>query len=130
MTKPLTPKQESFAKKYIELGNASEAYRQSYNATNAKTATINRSATELLDNPMVTARIEELQEKAQQRHDVTLDTLTAEYDEAKAFAKELEQPSAVISAINGKAKIHGFDKQVIDTNAKITVKVVDMSGKT
>ena len=32
MTRPLTPKQERFAQAYVELGNASEAYRAVYEA--------------------------------------------------------------------------------------------------
>ena len=125
----LTPKQESFAKKYIELGNASEAYRQSYNAGTMPPESIHVKANEVKSNVKVALRIEELQEKAQQRHNVTLDSLTKEYDEAKAFAYNLEQVSSAVSAINGKAKIHGFDKSTIDLRVKKVVKVIDMSGK-
>jgi phage terminase small subunit len=49
-TKSLTIKQETFVLAYIETGNASEAYRLSYNATKMKPASINRKATELLSN--------------------------------------------------------------------------------
>ena len=34
MSNQLTPKQEKFAQVYVECGNASEAYRQAYNAEN------------------------------------------------------------------------------------------------
>ena len=34
----LTPKQEKFCQKYIEMGNASEAYRQAYNASKNRCA--------------------------------------------------------------------------------------------
>ena len=36
----LTPKQEAFARAYIETSNASEAYRQSYSASRMKDETI------------------------------------------------------------------------------------------
>jgi phage terminase small subunit len=61
--KAITPKQEKFALLYLETGNASEAYRQSYNAENMKQETIHRKAKELLDNGKVAARIEELKDE-------------------------------------------------------------------
>lgn len=56
----LTPKMEAFCLAYLKSGNASEAYRQSYNAENMKPETVNRTAKELLDNPKITARLAEL----------------------------------------------------------------------
>lgn len=56
----LTPKQVSFCHRYLESGNASEAYRQCYSAEKAKSEAINRSAKELLDNPKIAARLDEL----------------------------------------------------------------------
>lgn len=43
----LTPKQESFCQLYIELGNASEAYRQSYDADSMNENTVHVKASEL-----------------------------------------------------------------------------------
>ena len=60
MTFDLTPKQEAFAQAYIETGNASEAYRRSYNASNMKEETVWRKAKEVMDNGKVTARLHEL----------------------------------------------------------------------
>lgn len=45
----LTPKQEKFCQLYIELGNASEAYRQSYDCQDMKSESINRLAKKELD---------------------------------------------------------------------------------
>ncbi len=73
MNTSLTIKQENFCLKFVEAGNASEAYRCSYNAGKMKPETINRSATELLANPMITARIKELQAEAKKRLDYTAD---------------------------------------------------------
>ena len=60
MAKKLTPKQESFCLAYIETGNASEAYRQAYDAKNMKPETINRKAKVELDKGKIRARVEEL----------------------------------------------------------------------
>jgi phage terminase small subunit len=104
----LTPKQEKFCRKYIELGNASEAYRQSYDAGKMKPEVIHVKACELLKNGNVKVRVEELQAKHQKRHDVTMDSLTSEYEEARVLALADKQYSPVISAITGKAKLHGL----------------------
>ena len=74
----LTPKQEAFCHAYIETGNASEAYRRSYNASKMKDATVNRNAHALLKNNKVAARLEDLRSGIQQRHDVTIDKIIRE----------------------------------------------------
>lgn len=56
----LTPKQMAFCLNYVELGNASLAYRYAYDTDKMKPETVNRCAFELLNNRKVTTRIEEL----------------------------------------------------------------------
>lgn len=104
----LTPKQESFCLRYIETGNASEAYKLSYDAENMKNVTINRKAKELLDNGKIAARVRELQAIHRKRHEVTVDSLTAELEQARSLALSIEQPAPAVSATMGKAKIHGL----------------------
>ncbi|HBN9476856.1 terminase small subunit [Pseudomonas aeruginosa] len=60
----LTPKQEAFCLAYLKTGNASEAYRLSYDAKNMKPETVNRTAKELIDNPKIAARMAELNASA------------------------------------------------------------------
>ncbi|OWK36917.1 terminase small subunit [Fimbriiglobus ruber] len=74
-----TPKQEKFCQKYIELGNASEAYRQAYDAENMSPEAIGVEACRLLQNPKVALRIEDLQRLHLKRHEVTIDRVVAEY---------------------------------------------------
>ncbi len=110
----LTPKQDEFARAYVETGCASTAYRRAYNAQNMKQETIWRKAKECIDNGKVTARIEQLKERVLKKHDCTLDSLIAELEEARAIA--IENPravSAAVSATMGKAKLLGLvtDKQ-------------------
>ena len=69
----LTVKQASFCNYYIELGNASEAYRRAYNAVNMKPETITSKAYELLQRDDFRAMIKELQDKNQAKHDYTQD---------------------------------------------------------
>ncbi|HHY2940645.1 phage protein [Enterobacter hormaechei] len=112
----LTPKQEAFCQAYIETGNASEAYRTAYAADKMKPESVNRKAKELLDNGKIAARVAELQGEIKQRHNVTVDSLLAELEEArqKALSAETPQSSAAVAATMGKAKLVGLDKQIVD----------------
>ena len=110
----LTIKQEKFCNLYIELGNASEAYRQSYNCEKMKPESVNIKAFELLNNGKITLRIEELRSELAERHDITKDTLITELEEARQIAKETAKAASMVSATMGKARILGLDKQVIE----------------
>ena len=114
----LTPKQESFCQLYIELGNASEAYRQSYDADSMNENTVHVKASELLSNGKVSVRIEQIRSEHKKRHNITVDTLLLELEEARqaALSPMLEKPqtAAAVSATMGKAKLLGLDKKIID----------------
>jgi len=105
----LTPKQEAFARAYIETGNASQAYRDCYDVgENTKPETVWRKAQELLANGMVTARVAELQNRSLKRHDITIDSLTDRFEAARELAMDTAQPGAAVQATNGLAKVHGL----------------------
>lgn len=112
--KNLTVKQEKFSLAYVETGNASEAYRQAYNAEGMKPETVHRKASELLADGKITARIAELQADHQARHNITVDDLLDELEEARQMAKDNGNSSAMVTATMGKAKLLGLDKQIID----------------
>lgn len=115
MKNKLTPKQEKASIKYVECGDKSEAYRHAYNTTNMKKESVWRKAVELFDNVKVAARVEELQLEHRKRHNVTVDSLTSELEEARNLAKEINNPSAAVAAIVAKGKLHGLmiDKKQI-----------------
>ena len=112
----LTTKQEKFCKQFIETGNASEAYRQSYECKKMKGPTINRNAVALLDNNKIATRVGELQLQLQKKFEVSVSSITKELDEDRQLARALGQPGAAISALNVKARIHGLDKQVMSND--------------
>ena len=124
----LTPKQEKFCLVYMETGNASEAYRQSYNVENMKSETINRNAFAQLENSKIATRIEQIRQEHQQRHNVTIDSLTDELDQIKDLSICDKQYSSAVSSVMGKAKIHGFDKSTIKLELPMVVRK-DLSGK-
>lgn len=112
--KTLTPKQEKFCQKFIELGNASEAYRQSYNCSQMKTGTINSRAKELRNDGPITVRIAELQAEHKERHKITVDDIIIELEEARKVGKSEGAASAMVAASMGKAKILGFLTDKVD----------------
>lgn len=71
MKKGLTIKQEKFCNKYLECGNASEAYRYAYDCSNMSNNAVWNASSILLDNPKVIQRIKELQSSFQKRTEIT-----------------------------------------------------------
>lgn len=114
--RPLTQKQENFCLKYVECGNASEAYRYAYSTENMKPETVNRNAAFLMGSNKILTRVEEICQQHARRHKLTVDDLLAELEENRQAALQAEtvQASAATAATMGKAKLLGLDKQVID----------------
>lgn len=110
----LTIKQEKFCQLYIELGNASEAYRRAYSCDKMKPETIKVKASKMLDKDNIRITISELQAEHRERHNLTVDDLIDELEEARQAGKEFETASAMVSATMGKAKLLGLDKMIIE----------------
>lgn len=89
MADNLTPKQEKFCLEYIETGNASEAYRRSYDAENMKPESVNRKAKELMDNVKITARLERARQAVAEKAEISrawvLERLVANADRAMQY---------------------------------------------
>ena len=66
----LTAKQEAFCRYYVDTGNATEAYRMSYDCSKMKSETIWSAACRLLANCKVTARINEIKQEYAERSKV------------------------------------------------------------
>jgi phage terminase small subunit len=117
----LTDKQEKFAQEYIRCKNASEAYRNSYNAGKMSDNVIHTKAYEVLKNGAVTVRLNELRGEIKQRHNITVDSLVKELEQARqvALAAETPQTSAAVAATMGKAKLCGLDKQLVELSGEI-----------
>jgi phage terminase small subunit len=118
----LTPKQEAFARSYVETGNASEAYRRAYDAENMSQEAIWVEASRTLANPNVSLKVMDLQKEAAERTLVTIESLTKELDEDRVLARELEMPAAAVSAVMGKAKLHGL---IVDKSTNKTTLSAD-----
>lgn len=110
----MTPKQEAFSRFYVETGNATEAYRQSYNAKKMSQHAIEVEASLLLQHPEVSLRVNQLKAKHQKRHEITVDKLTEmamkAYREAQRIAPTSGQmqTSAMVKATEFIGKLHGL----------------------
>lgn len=113
-------KMENFCLAYIEVGNASEAYRRAYDVSGMAEKTAQREGWNLLKRPQIEERIAELRAAVMQRNEITVDTLLAELEEARAaaLAAETPQTSAAVSATMGKAKLLGLDKKIVEITGK------------
>lgn len=103
----LTAKQEAFCLAYIETGNASEAYRRSYDAGKMKPETVNRSAKELLDNRKIAARLAALREPVVAAAKMTLETHLQRLADLSDAAEKAGQFSAAIAAEVARGKASG-----------------------
>ncbi len=71
----LTPKRIAFAEAFVELGNASAAYRRAYSVARMSPASINNEAHRLLRVPGIAAYVAGLQAAASRRNEITQDWL-------------------------------------------------------
>jgi phage terminase small subunit len=130
----LTPKQEKFANLYVELGNASEAYRKSYNVkASTTTESVNVQASTLLADLNISLRVAELQESVKETHSITRDYIVkglleiisdADYtfnlgkdskltkDDSKAFYRIMQQTKNTdkLRALETLAKMLGLNE--------------------
>lgn len=113
MAQNLTPKQEAFALAFLETSNAAEAYRRAYDVSeNARDSWIYVEACQLLDNPKVAQRVKELQDQAAALSLYTAKAAFEEYESARKLAETEKNPSAAVSAINGKVKLFGLEAPI------------------
>ena len=107
----LTQKQENFCHAYLKTGNASEAYRQSYNAENMKVNSINTKAYELLQNGEITDRLEELKKPTQEKLQLTLDYIGERMLNNINGAEMKGEYNTAIRGLEAIAKLFGLSKE-------------------
>jgi phage terminase small subunit len=109
----LTVKQERFCQLYVELGGKGRAYKEAYD-TDKSIRTCDVDGCKLSKQPHIAARIAELKAEIKEKHDITVDGLLLELEEARSIGKKEGQASAMVNATMSKAKLCGLDKQIID----------------
>ena len=104
---PINDKQQAFINEYIVNGhNATKAYKAAY----PDNKTPEYSASRLLSNIKVREAIDRDLAKIGAEVGYTVEKCQEEYEQARLLAVELKQPSAVVSAITGKARLYALDK--------------------
>lgn len=113
----LSVKQEKFCNSYLEFGNASDAYRNSYNCLNMKPEAINVKASQLLKKDKIRIRVEELQLELKKKTAITKERVLEElgkigfstiahlhntWIERKDFEKITDDQKACIKSISTK----------------------------
>lgn len=110
----MTPKQEAFARFYVELQCASKAYRKAYNASEMQENTVWSRASELLKHSEVAARVREMQERSAKRTEITVEKLTEMTIKAYTEAQREHptsgqmQTASMIKAAEFLGKLHGL----------------------
>ena len=132
----LTQKQENFCLSYVAQGNASEAYRKSYNAGEMKPESVQRKACELMDNVNVTARIADLRAAAETRTGITQDRVLRELAKlgfsdlrkAVAWGKELvvQDDTGTTEVVNGVSLV---DSESIDDDTVAAIQEISQTAQ-
>ena len=110
----LTIKQENFCLAYLETGNASEAYRQSYDTSKMNEASVNRKAKDMIDNGKITARLEQLRKPVIEAAQITLASHLSALERLRDKAEEEGKYSAAVTAEMARGKASGLYTEKID----------------
>ena len=118
----LTQKQENFCAAYIEIGNASDAYRKAYPGTRMSDKTLNEAASRLLKNSKVVARLEELRKPVAESAQITLSQHLSKLEELRELAKEEGKYVPAIQAEIARGKAAGLYVERSHIDGEITVR--------
>lgn len=119
----LTAKQEAFCLAYIETNNASEAYRQAYSSSKMKPESVNESASRLMADVKITARLEQLRAPVRERAKITLESHLERLNHLSLMAEQAEQYGAAIKAEESRGKVAGLYVEKIEHSGMQTIKV-------
>lgn len=111
--KGLTEANKEFCRLYVELDNGSEAYRRAFN-TKLTGVLLTQKVTRLKKKPCVAAEIRRLRQRIEQAAEVRAVDLVQKLDRAYEVAEGIANPSGMVAAVMGIARITGLDKQVVE----------------
>jgi hypothetical protein len=104
------PRHEKFAQEFAAGKSAAEAYeRAGYQRNYGNCIRLKGgNCIRLKGNERIAARVAEIQYGCAARAEVSIASVLGELEEARTFAKEKNNPSAMVSATMGKAKLLGL----------------------
>lgn len=127
----LSIKQENFCNYYIETGNASDAYRRSYNCKGWKDKSVWEKSSVLLANVKVMSRVKELREEVAKKSTITKEKVLAEFAkvgfstiahlhnswiEQKGFDKLTEDQKACIKSISTRVEHRVTNEEPVEVS--------------
>lgn len=104
----LTVKQEKFCQNIAKGMSQSDAYREAYNTTKGKDKTVWENASRLMSDSKVTARIEELKQKATAEIKYTVEDSFRKLSEIQTLAMKNKKLTDAIKAEELKGKLIGL----------------------
>lgn len=104
----LTAKQEAFCQAVLSGLSQADAYRKAYSAGKMKPATVQESASRLMANSKVAARVKELRAPVVAEVQYDLKVAMSECERALLMAEKLQKPAAMVQAIALRSKLHGL----------------------
>lgn len=119
----LTAKQEAFCQAVVSGMSQSDAYRKAYNAKKMKAETVQQSASRLMADRKVAARVETLRRPVVEKVQYGLEQAMLEAKEAFDIAKEKENGGAMVAAATLRAKLNGLliERMKVDATVKGSV---------
>lgn len=117
----LTPKQERFAREWVNNGgNSTAAYRTAYDCQNMSGPAIHTEASGLIVHPAVALRIVDLQQEAAEAASVSVDFVVAGLKRNAEVARTLETPQLAAGnrAYELLGKLHGLWKEAEPTDVR------------
>lgn len=122
----LTMKQHKFVDEYINTGNASEAYRRSYDCKKSSNKTISIEATKLINSPNVALAVK--REKERLSRSSRLDSKDIENNLFSIFERSLEtdQLNTARACMMDIAKLNGLIIQKQEQQINTTVNHVSL----
>jgi hypothetical protein len=127
----LTQAQENFARLYVELGNAAEAYRQAYPKSQKwQDQSVWAKASALANSDKVSIRVSKLRQSAESKTLITLESHLNELESLREMAKEQGDISSAIKAEVSRGKAKGLYVTKIEVDdvppaTVVNVNVVD-----
>lgn len=115
----LTSKQEAFCAAFIEVRDASAAYRRTYDASKMTAKSVNESASRLLKNVKVAARVSELSRVVVEDTLLTVESHLARLKNLSEAAESEGKYAAAVTAEMARGKVQGF--YIDKIQAEVTV---------
>lgn len=107
----LTPQMEKFCQGVASGMSQADAYRSAYpKSLKWKPETLHPQASKMMADNKIVTRVTELKKSVLERHEVTVDSLMLELEEARMAAMGASNPqsAAAVAATMGKAKLAGL----------------------